>query len=199
MNRALLFIALYLGFCSQSFGFYSLMDTGELLNRGYHRVQGEAQLILDKPADGLNINGRFATGLNQESDIQAEFGVGSVDFYVAGFWKWIPFPDTSHQPAVGARFGVTYGKINDVSNYGIQATPLISKKYTINRVGKVTPYFGLPIGLQNTADDTTVSLQGVIGTQYSHPKLRHIYFLLEFGFEIDDAFDHISFAVSFDL
>ena len=199
MKLQSLLLVLMVVFGLNAHAFFTVMETGELQNKGYYRVTGDAQFILSEPNDGFNANGKFAMGLNQESDIEAEIGFGSVDMYVAGYWKWIPYPDTRNQPALGGRFGFTFADINDVTTYGLQATPLVSKTIDGGKIGKFIPYAALPIGLQNNNDDTFLTMQFVIGTEYTYPTLRHIHFLIEYGFDVDDAFDHLSIGAAFDI
>ena len=190
---------LFISLPELSHGYYSLMNSGDLIEENKKSILIETQYISSQPVRGANINGRFATGLNSESELQGEIGFGSVDFNLGGFWKWVPFPDTSSQPAVGARIGATFAKLNNVSTYGLQITPTVSKKISLGGMGIMAPYLGLPVGLQNTNDDTFLSLQGAFGLQYQHFNFQSLSLLIEYSFEIDDALNHFSLALSFDI
>lgn len=187
---------------SPSFAFFSLMDTSELKQQGDYRVLGEGQVLFDAP-EGFNLNGRFATGLDDESELQFEAGVGSVDYYLGAFWKWIPIPDTEDQPGVGLRAGITFADFNGLSTYGFNVTPMISKEFDTN-FGDFTPYSGLAIGLQNNVNDTYFSMQLALGVQWSPNEwdfrdLKDFNFLLEYGLDVDDAFSYLSFGASYDF
>ena len=178
------------------------MDTGELVKKGDNKVLGEAQVLFDDP-NGMNLNGRFATGLDRDSEVQFEGGVGSIDFYVGAFYKWMPFPDTDDQPAIGGRVGVTFADIEGISTYGFNLTPMISKSFNL-AIGDITPYGGLEFGLQNNVDDSFVSFQFVAGAQWSPDKfdfreLADFDFLLELGLDVDDAFDYLSLGVAYNF
>ena len=182
--------------------FFSLMDTGKLKKEGEYRVLGEGQVLLDAP-EGFNLNARFATGFNDESEIQFEAGVGSVDYYLGAFWKWIPFPDTDGQPAIGGRVGFVFADVNDLSTYGFNVTPMISKMFETGS-GDFTPYGGIEMGLLNDVNDTNFSLQAVLGLEWKpnrwdFPGLKDFQFLLEYGIEIDDSFDYLSLGASYDF
>lgn len=201
MNR--LFAALIVfSFSLPSYAFLSLMDTGELKREGDYRVLGEGQILMDAP-EGFNLNGRFATGINDESEVQFEAGVGSVDYYLGAFYKWIPVPDTNDQPAVGGRAGFVFADFNGFSTYGINVTPMISKRFE-SSAGDFSPYSGLELGLLNNVNDTNFSMQLVLGLQWKpnrwdFPGLKDFQFLVEYGIEIDDAFNYLSFGASYDF
>ncbi len=201
MTRSLL-ILLVIAFSQSSLAFFSLMDTGELKNEGAYRVQGEGQILFDSP-EGFNLNGRFATGINEDSEIQFEAGVGSIDYYMGAFYKWIPFPDTADQPAIGVRGGLTFADISGLSTYGLNITPLISKRLDSD-AGAFSPYGGVQMGLQNNVHDTYFSLQAVVGVQWTpnewdFRQLKDFNFLAEYGFEIDDSFNYLSLGVAYNF
>ena len=65
-------------------------------------------------------------------------------------------------------------------------------------------YAGVEMGLQNNVNDTFFSMQMVLGTQWSpnewdFRQLKDFNFLLEYGIEIDDAFNYLSIGCSYDF
>lgn len=201
MIRKLIVLTGFL-FTTTSQAYFSLMDSGSIKEEGTYRILGEGQILLDSP-EGFNFNGRFSTGIDDESEVQFEAGVGSVDFYLGAFWKWMPFPDTDEQPAVGARFGLTFADVNNFTTYGVNITPLVSKKFKLD-FGTLAPYAGIPIGLQKNTNDTYFSLQAALGVEWTPDEwqfssLQNIRFLVEYGLEIDDSFDYFSFGASYDF
>ena len=201
MRVRLIFLASLI-FCQSSWGFFSLMDTGQVKSEGEYKVLGEGQILFDPP-EGFNLNARFATGIQDDAEIQFEAGIGSIDYYLGAFYKWVPFPDTDSQPALGVRGGLTFAEVNNYSTYGANITPLISKMFEAN-FGKISPYGGVLLGLQNNVNETFVSLQAVIGlewqpNEWEFNSLKDFNFLLEYGAEIDDAFNYLSFGASYDF
>ena len=199
--KPILFL-LFTALANPSFAYFSVMDTGHLTQPEQYRVQGEGQFLMDAPK-GFNFNGRFTTGLNEDSEIQGEVGIGTIDYYFGGFWKWVPIPDTDDQPAIGARMGFTFASVNDYSTYGFNLTPLASKNLESD-YGVFAPYLGIPIGLQKNSLDTNFTLQATLGVQWTPdqwkiPELRGFHFLMEYGFEIDDAFDYFSIGTAYDF
>lgn len=189
-------------FCLPSFAFFSLMDTGNLVKEGDYRILGEGQLLFDAP-EGFNLNSRFSTGMGDDAEIQFEAGVGSVDFYLGAFYKWIPFPDTEEQPALGLRGGVTFADYNGYSTYGFNVTPLISKNFDTN-IGYFAPYSGLILGLQKNTFESFFSMQLAIGLQWrpnewDFQSLKDFNFLLEYAVEVDDSFNHLSLGAAYNF
>lgn len=182
--------------------YFSLMDTGNIKRRGEYRILGEGQILMDDPK-GFNLNGRFATGIDEESELQFEAGVGSIDYYLGGFWKWIPFPDTVDQPAIGGRAGFVYANYNQFSTYGFNITPMISKRLETNS-GDFTPYGGIEMGLLHNVNSTNFTLQAVLGMEWKpnrwdFPNMSDFQFLIEYGIGMNKAFDYISLGSSYDF
>lgn len=200
MRQLLTFVAL-LTLSQQGASYFSLMDTGEIKERGEHKVMGEAQVMFDDPNRGINLNGRYTTGLSEESELQIEAGVGTIDYYLAAFWKWVPFPDTLDQPAIGVRSGLTFADVNNYSTYGFNVTPFVSKMFETG-IGGISPFGGLQFGLQRNTFETFSSMQAVIGVEWKPNEwdfrdLKDFRFLAEYGLEIDDSFSYVSIGAAY--
>ena len=203
MPLFLLILSLFLS--PHGLSYFSLMDTGELRQGQNTRLLGETQVISNEP-EGFNFGGRYVLGSNgfiSDSEVQLEAGAGSVDYQLGVFLKWVPFPDTDNQPAVGVRTGFTFAKLLEYSTYGLNITPLISKHINSD-LGKVTPYLGLPIGLQKNTLDFYTSFQVILGLEWSPEEWelgssRGFNFLLEYGLGLDQAFDYLSLALAYDF
>ena len=203
MRPLIVFFLLFLS--SKTFAYFSLMDTGELRQGQNTRLLGETQIITDIPR-GFNFNGRYILGSSEfipDSELQFEAGAGSVDYQLGVFFKWIPFPDTDKQPAIGLRTGLTFAKFIEYSTYGLNITPLISKHINSD-FGKITPYLGLPVGLQKNTLNFYTSFHVAIGLEWSPEEWelgssRGINILLEYGMGISQAFDYLSLALAYDF
>lgn len=176
--------------------YFNTMDTGQITEVGKGEVTAVAPVIFQEPNDGFNLNGRFSTGINDDSEIQAELGVGSVDLYAGGFFKYVPFPDTYEQPALGGRAGVVYAEFNDLSTYGFNISPMASKNFD-GAYGRFTPYISLPIGILTNRRETFMSLQGTLGMEWS--RWVNMRFMVEYSFNMKDALDYLSVGASFDI
>ena len=201
----LILVLIFLLLSPRGFGYFSLMDTGELRQGENSRLLGESQIITDVPK-GFNFNGRYIFGSNgfmSDSEVQFEAGAGSVDYQLGVFLKWAPFPDVERQPAIALRTGFTFAKFIEYSTYGLNITPLISKHIN-SKLGKITPYFGLPVGLQKNTLEFYTSFQIAVGLEWS-PKewelgsSRGFNFLLEYGVGFNQAFDYLSLALAYDF
>ncbi len=201
-----LFLFLFLLFpSSYGLAYFSLMDTGELRQGQKTRLLGESQIISNAPK-GFNFNGRYvlgSSGFVPDSEIQLEAGAGSVDYQLGVFLKWVPFPDTDDQPAVGVRTGFTFARFLEYSTYGLNITPIISKHINSD-LGKITPYLGLPIGLQQNTLDFYTSFQAAFGLEWAPEEWelgssRGFNFLLEYGLGLSQGFDYLSLAMAYDF
>lgn len=175
-----------------------LTDTAEVLGQNRLRAQGETQYAANQQS--FNFRGRMAVNIQPDSDLQGELSFNGDAYWIGGFWKWVPFPDTPRQPAVGARMGFFYGRSEERNTfYGVQWTPTVSKIISVGKLGQVIPFAGLPLALENTTDSTTLMIKGTAGVEYTHPQWPLVHILMEYGQPLLNSDYHISFAVSYDL
>jgi hypothetical protein len=122
--------------------YFSTIDTGDLIAPGEYQMSLEPQVFLSEQ-QGINVIGRFDTGLTDASSIRGVLGVGKVDFQLGAFYKNIPFPDTPHQPAIGGEAGVLVARVQNKNEVSLRLHPLISKRFQ-SEVGDFTPYASIP-------------------------------------------------------
>jgi hypothetical protein len=190
MKKLILTLALHLA-ATPAMALYSTLDTGDLLYEDQYSLGLEVQAITNSEAEGANLVGRFDMGYDEESNWQLELGLGEVDFQVAGYYKWVPFPDTVEQPAVGVRGGVLYASYEGENELSIRAHPFISKKFR-SQIGELSPYASLPIGLRSYADDTELPINFAVGAKWLTNAYEKIEFLAEVGFDVNDSFSYIT-------
>lgn len=162
------FGVLLLSFSAPAFAYYSVMDNGEIMEPGKYKITGETQFLTDE--GGINISGRFDTGITDETGLRALIGFGKTDFFAGALFKWMPVPDIEGQPAIGANMGLVYGKDGDVTDLNFRLEPLISKKFLVH-FGALTPYASIPLAIRvrsatnDVRDDTELTSQLVVGSQ----------------------------------
>ena len=195
-------------FANKSLAYFNLMDTGELRKGENTRILGTSQLILNKAPEGLNFGARYAfdfSGMISHSELQFEaHGGSSVDYQIGAFFKWIPFPDTDSQPAIGLRTGFNFAKILGYSNYGFNLTPLLSK-HTRSSIGKITPYLGIPIGFFQNVLISYINVQVSAGVEWAIEDWqmgdsRGFNFLVEYAVGLSQfCGDSVSLALAYDF
>lgn len=188
-------LATTLAACSTSHAYFSVVDTGELIEQGQYQVTLEPQLILNN-YDGFNLIGHFDTGIDQDSGARVTLGFGKVDYQVGGFYKYVPFPDTAKQPAIGGSAGVVMAKVNGVTMTSLRLKPLVSKKLQ-TEIGDLIPYASLPFGITFTSNQTTVPVQLVVGSEVKPMNMENISFFGEIGVNISKAFGYLSGAAAY--
>lgn len=193
LKAALIFSALL--FSTPGKAYFSTLDTGELIAPGKYQISIEPQIIFQNYS-GLNAVARFDTGINEESSVRGVLGVGTVDFEIGGFYKWVPFPDLETQPAIGGMVGVTIARINSDTVYNLRFHPLISKKLE-SEIGDVIPYGSLPIGISSRPDKTVVPVQLVAGAELRPLNTPNFSFFGEIGANVNEAFGYISAMISY--
>lgn len=193
--RLLVFV-ICLFFAIKANALYSVLDTGELLDEGDFRANVETQLITDND-DGVNLIGRFDSWFNEDSNLRGVVGFGTTDLYLAGFYKWVPYPDSDGQPAIGVSGGLAYARyeVEDetLGELSIRIHPLVSKKFEVD-VGELTPYGSLPIGMASRDGDTDFPVQLVGGVEWKTGRWDKLTFSAEVGFNVNDAFSYFSLA-----
>lgn len=180
-----------------AYGYYSTLETGELLKEGEYKATAESQLLTEDTT-GVNFIGRFDTWLSEELNFQGVFGFGEVDLQLSGFIKWVPYPDYGEQPAIGFKAGALYSRIGNENELSARWTPFISKAFR-GDFGIFSPFASLPTGIRSINGDIDIPVQIAGGVEWKTPDLEKLAFLFEAGFDVNDAFSYLSFAVSLQM
>lgn len=193
-TSALILAALVL-VAQPSQAYYSVLDTGDVIAPGHYQAIVQPQLVFNR-YDGFNFVGAFDTGLNEESSVRGLIGFGKVDFQIGGIYKWIPFPDTARQPAIGGQAGVIVARVAGDTEVSFRLSPLVSKKFS-TEIGDLSAYGSLPIGLTSRSNDTTVPVQLVGGAQLTPLDNPNLSYSAELGLNVSKAFSYLSVAVAY--
>lgn len=177
--------------------YFSTIDTGDLVAPDHYRASLEPQLILNN-YNGGNLVGRFDTGIDQNSSIRGILGFGTVQYQAGALYKFVPFPDSGQQPAIGGEAGVVFAQINGVSEIDIRFHPLISKAFD-TKYGGITPYASLPIGITSRPSETFIPVQLAGGAEFHPDRLKDMRFYGEMGVNLNRAFSYISVAAAYDF
>ncbi len=174
--------------------YYSTLDNGNMLKPGHYRMLGEVQFVTEGDS-GMNLSARLDGAINEEMGWRGQFGFGTTDFFGGGFVKWVPIPDIDRQPAVGLLGGVLYARHSRVDQLSLRVHPFISKAFVVE-FGEFTPYAALPFGLRNTEDDTELTIQLALGSEFKPNAWKHIGLFAEIAFDVREAFPYFSLAAS---
>jgi hypothetical protein len=181
---------------SQGFGYYSTLDTAELLKPKEYQVGVEPQYIFDNYPGG-NVIGHFDMGANETSNFRFLAGTGRTTFQSGAFYKIVPIPDIDNQPGIGIYGGLLYAYQGGASALNVRFHPEISKKFKSVDAGEITPYGSVPFGVNFTSGNTYYPVQLALGTRWLPPNMKHVHFWGEFGFELDSAaFSYISLGLT---
>ncbi len=172
--------------------YQSTANTGDMLNPGSFRAIAETQ-FLTSSGGGINASGRLDMGIDEELEVRGLLGLGKTDFFFGTYLKWIPIPDFEKQPALGASFGILYGRDGRENELTFRVDPLASKRFTTS-FGALTPYAALPFGIrtESKGNKTKWPLQATLGTQVELEQLRYIRFGVEAGFDLNDSTSYVS-------
>lgn len=185
---------------SPTWAYYSVMSTGEILPEGQYTLTGETQFVTSDPS-GVNIAGRFESGINEASGFRGEFGVGTTDLFLGALYKFVPYPDIEGQPAVGLNTGLIYASDAGVNEFTLRFEPLASKKFGTS-FGHLLPYASLPVGLKHLTkgdDRNDVAIQVVGGVEIALNRWKGLRLMPELGVNLDNAPNYISIGAIFDF
>ncbi len=179
--------------------YYSTLDSGEMVGENQYQAMASMQSIFNK-YDGMNFTGRLDTGIRDDISVRGVLGFGKVDFHIGVLSKWIPFPDTDQQPAIGAEAGVLLARIGSVTQYSLRVHPLVSKRLELE-IGDVIPYASLPTGVTiqsgSGADETFTPLQLVIGSELRPLEVKDWSFFAELGLNLHKSFGYIAASAAY--
>lgn len=192
-------LILLMGVHGYSMAYTTVMDTGEIMPAGQYKMTGETQFITNDDS-GMNLSGRFDAGINEEMGFRGQVGFGKTDFFMGGMFKYMPFPDTDTQPAVGFNAGLLYARDRGINLTTIRFEPLVSKHFDTT-FGALTPYASLPIGIltgEKNIDGSSSSdlqMQIAFGTQIKTNQWKNVQFMTELGLDLKDAYSYISLGL----
>lgn len=178
--------------------YYSTLDNGEVLKDGEYQAMFSPQLIFNQ-FDGANFTGRLDTGLMEGVSGRALLGFGKIDFQIGGMIKWVPFPDTESQPAIGGEAGIIFARIGSINQYSIRLHPIVSKRIE-TEIGDVIPYGSLPFGItvqSGGGDETFMPAQLVAGAELRPLEMKNWSFFGELGVNLTKSFGYASVALSY--
>ena len=181
-------------FALKAKAFYSVMETGDLLSEGSYRASIESQ-FLSEGDRGINLLGRIDSWFNQDANIKAVIGAGTTDFITGGFFKWVPYPDSEGQPAIGLTSGVVYARYEDIDEISLRIQPLVSKKFS-TEVGDMNPYMSIPFGVASRDSKKFTPIQLVGGLEWKTEQWTDVTFIGEFGINLNQAFSYLSLGVA---
>ena len=179
--------------------YFALLDNAEIMPEGHYKVTGDLQALTD--TGGLNIAARADAGFQEEYGVRGMIGTGVTDFFMGGYFKWVPIPDVKGQPALGVNVGVLFATDDGERSLTFRLEPLIAKKFE-SSVGSWTPYGSIPVGFRNRQGtdrhaNSDVTVQAISGTQFQTKKWTNLQFLGEVGVDLNDALSHIALAAVF--
>ncbi len=175
--------------------YYSVLDTGEILQPGHYDMSLEGEFVTNN-GRGANLVGRFDAPLSEETQVRAMVGFGTTDFHFGALFKWIPVPDLKRQPAIGLIAGGIFARITDDRSSNTYLTfrlaPLISKTIAISG-GELTPFASLPLGIRTGASRVDGPVQFAVGTEYKTNHLENFKFRGELGFDLNNkSYSYVS-------
>ena len=178
--------------------YFSTVDNGEVLKEGQFQAMFAPQIIFNN-YDGGNFVGRLDMGLMEGVSARGILGFGKVDFQIGGMVKWIPFPDTTSQPAIGGEAGLIVARIGSRTQYNLRFHPLISKRIE-TEIGDVIPYGSIPMGVtinSGVVDETFVPVQLVGGAELRPLEMKNWSFFGEVGVNMTRSFGYVTAAIAY--
>jgi len=199
MKRALVAIFGLMTLSSPAFAYFDVMDTGEVMASGRYKLTPEVQFITD--GGGANIGTNFDLGLSEDMGLRFQIGAGDTNFSLAGFFKYMPFPDTDSQPAIGFNLGVVYAHDAGDADFTVRWEPLVSKKFGFDW-GGLTPYASIPLGINHRGssrynhDHNNLTVQAAVGSQVDLKTLPDVGLMAEVGFDLNKANSYVTFGAA---
>lgn len=183
-------------FASNAWGYYSTMDTAELLDIGRFQTSLEPQVVTgDKTL--MNFTGRFDAGIGENSSIRALLGTGSYLPLEWGlFYKWAPIPDLEDQPGIALMGGILMARQNEKNVFNFRFHPIVSKRFS-GENGALTPFVSIPVGIQVIDSETKYPVQAALGAEFRPHDYPEWSAMVEGGFNISEAFNYISLAITY--
>lgn len=174
--------------------YLATMDTAELVAPKSYVANVGLQF-----APGSNVVGRLDTGIDENSSFRGVVGMGSVDVFLGGFYKWAPIPDVENgQPGLGIITGPIYARKSNTSILHYRVTGVGSKKFS-GSWGVVTPYVSFSTGIAVSQERTYAPTLLALGSEVAPKALKYVKFMGEIGAGLTEAFNYFNLAAVFSL
>lgn len=180
---------------STSLAYLTISETAELPPATYYQLGFEPQFLTNN-GGGTNVSGFFDAPFSDSTVGRLWLGAGIIDFTIGASFKYVPFPDVDNQPGIGFRAGGFFARKDSENLLTVQVAPIFSKKVDTDN-GLFTPYAAVAFNFNNTKDRNFTGTQFVFGSEYKTPEIPDMYFGLEAGFELNDAYSYFSGTVTF--
>lgn len=188
-------IAMFSVIAPQAHAYNSVIQTGDLVEPGTFQAAFAPQIILNR-YDGVNADAILDVGIDNASSVRGLIGVGDgIDFEVGGLYKYIPFPDTDRQPAIGGEVGFSFARTRGKTETGLRFNPLVSKRLE-TEIGDVTPYASIPLSIVFRDGNTLVPIQLTGGAELRLLSTPNLSFFAETAFNLHDAFGYVAGAIA---
>lgn len=189
MKKGLLVLFL-LGLTLKSQAFMTVQESNEITPSGQLKLGIEPQ-FLTSGSNGTNATAFLDARMNEEMSARALVGAGDTDLALGASLKWVPYPDTEDQPAVGGKIGAYYWRESDENFTTLRIEPIVSKKVQ-TEIGEFIPYASFPVMINSGKDKNNTGIQLAAGSEFRHPEADNMTFGLEGGIDAKDSFSYIS-------
>lgn len=180
---------------SSAMAYLTISESAELPRMSDYQVGFEPQFFTNE-GGGTNVTGFFDAPFTDSMAGRLWLGAGVIDFNVGASLKYVPFPDTENQPAIGFRAGGFFARKSEINFLTLQLAPIFSKKVNTDS-GQFIPYTAVALNITNTKEKNFTGSQFVIGSEFKHPDIPKMYFGVEGGFNLNESYSYVSGTVTF--
>lgn len=177
-------------------GYLTVGESGEILPEGQKYQIGLApQLILNNDT-GANVAAFLDAAWNDSMSSRFILGVGVVDFYTSGSFKYIPFPDYENQPAIGLKGSLWYAREGSENITTFHIAPLVSKKVQTHDYGLFTPYGAVGLSFYQLGGKNKTGTQFFVGTDWKTSDFPDLNFTGEWALSLEKSTSSLTVFVA---
>ena len=148
----------------------TVLESGNVVSKGEYKTVVSGQYMNGNNSSGAHIIGQVETGISDSESIKVTLGTG-LDHTLGGSYKWVPFPDTNSQPALGGVATIRYSvKKEDPNALGIHLGPIVSK-YIQFANSAFDIYSSMLVGPEVTTGDINLPVSFNLGAEIEHVQI----------------------------
>ncbi len=165
----------------------SLFESGSLVSKGEYEAIISSQFLNGNQSAGVNLVGQVATGVSDSESFKVSLGMGTFHAQLGGSYKWIPYPDTDTQPAIGGVASVRFAANKSSDNvFGMHVGPIVSK-YVQFATGAFDVYSSMLFGSEISLSDMNLPVSFNLGAEIESIHVPELKFYTELAIGLTKA------------
>ena len=191
-------LALCINFSFLSGARAGVFNLTHFVDEGSFAIGFEPELNLTSGA-GLGANLKYTHGISELSNFTLALGHsgGGRQFRFGLAWTLDFIPDLDSQPGIGLGFQSYYYRLATGGRFEATVVPYIHKSFVTAGNGEVDPFIAVPFGVFRRSGEYKAMTSVSVGSLFKPKRNSSVYYIIEMGVAVNNAFTYVSGGAAF--